>query len=160
MTSRLQWVNHKGQGIQFPSQLSCFHDALQARIWNCLLSAVQCCQNGWKLVWYSWVPLYFKRSRSIPWLPTIWPHKGPGHQQPWYWLWRINRSLFSMRKYFDYLYHLSVDRMLQYNTILHRTGHWWSHKTDQRFDGSLSPHIHPWYCQCKIDGSSMHTEGF
>ena len=38
-------------------------------------------------------------TRSIPWLLMPWLQKEPGHQQPWYWIFRINGSLASMRNY-------------------------------------------------------------
>ena len=44
----------------------------------------------------------------MPWLLA-----SPGHQQPWYWLRRTNRSLFSMRNDFNYLSHLSVKKIYQ-----------------------------------------------
>ena len=34
----------------------------------------------------------------------------PGHQQPWYWLCKINGLLSSRRKYFNFLLHLSVEQ--------------------------------------------------
>ena len=37
----------------------------------------------------------------------------PGHQQTWYWWGRINRSLSSMRKDFNYLHRLIVEKWLE-----------------------------------------------
>ena len=45
---------------------------------------------------------------SIPWLLMPWLLVAPGHQQQWYWLWRITRSLSFMRKYSNYPCHPSV----------------------------------------------------
>ena len=43
---------------------------------------------------------YLWRTRSISWLLMPWWHKEPWHLHPWYWLCRIIRYLFSMRKDF------------------------------------------------------------
>ena len=48
---------------------------------------------------------YLGKSRSTPWLLMPWQCKEPGHQQPWYWLCRIQGSSFSVRKNFNYLLH-------------------------------------------------------
>ena len=39
----------------------------------------------------------------MPWLPA-----SPGHQHPWYWLCRIGKFLFCMRKDFNYLCHVRM----------------------------------------------------
>ena len=44
----------------------------------------------------------YSRTTSIPWLLMAWLLVSPGHQQQWYWLFRINRSLSSMRKDINY----------------------------------------------------------
>ena len=49
---------------------------------------------------------YSRRYRSIPWLLMPWLLPSPGHQQPWYWLCRINGSLSSTKKDFNKLCHL------------------------------------------------------
>ena len=46
---------------------------------------------------------YSGRARSTPWLLMTWCLASPGHQQPWYWLCRINKSLPSMMKNFYYI---------------------------------------------------------
>ena len=43
-------------------------------------------------------PIYLGLTRSISWLLMPWR---PGHQQPWYWLCRICRSLSYLRKNFN-----------------------------------------------------------
>ena len=48
--------------------------------------------------------------RSIPWLLMPWLPVSPGHQQSWYWLCRINRSLSSVQNDFNYLCHLSFEK--------------------------------------------------
>ena len=50
---------------------------------------------------------------SIPWLLMPWLLESPGHQQPWYWLCRINGYLSSTRKAFNYLHSLSVEKWLK-----------------------------------------------
>ena len=51
------------------------------------------------------------QSRLIPWLLMPWLLKQPGHQQPWYWISRINRSLSSTGKDFNYLCHISIVKL-------------------------------------------------
>ena len=51
------------------------------------------------------------QSRLIPWLLMPWLLGLPGHQQPWYWICRINGSLSSMRKDFNYLCHISIVKL-------------------------------------------------
>ena len=40
---------------------------------------------------------YSARTRPIPWLSMPWLLASPGHQQPWYWLCKINQFLSSTR---------------------------------------------------------------
>ena len=47
--------------------------------------------------------------RSISWLLMPWLLTSPGHQQPWYWLYRISRSFSCLRKDFKYLCHINVE---------------------------------------------------
>ena len=49
-------------------------------------------------------PSYLGLTRSISWLLMPWLLASPGHQQPWYWLSRIVRSLSCLRKYFNFLF--------------------------------------------------------
>ena len=53
-------------------------------------------------------PSYLGLSLSISWLLMPWLLSSPGHQQPWYWLYRIQRSLSYLRKDFKYLCHINV----------------------------------------------------
>ena len=46
---------------------------------------------------------------SISWLLMTWLLASPGHQQPWYWLCRIGRSLSYLSKDFNYLCHANVE---------------------------------------------------
>ena len=48
-------------------------------------------------------PSYLGLTRSISWLLVPRLLASPGHQQPWYWLCRIGRSLSYPRRYFNYL---------------------------------------------------------
>ena len=50
------------------------------------------------------------RSWSIPWLLMPWLLALPGHQQPWYWLNKINKSSTATRKDFYSLCHLNFAR--------------------------------------------------
>ena len=43
-------------------------------------------------------PSYFGLTRSISRLLMTWLLTSPGHQQPWYWLCRIGRFLFYLRR--------------------------------------------------------------
>ena len=53
-------------------------------------------------------PSYFGLTRSISWFLMPCLLASPGHQQPWYWLRRIGRSLSYLRKDFNYLCHINV----------------------------------------------------
>ena len=46
---------------------------------------------------------------SISWLLMPWLLASPGHQQPWYWLYRIDRSLSYSRRNVNYLCLISVE---------------------------------------------------
>ena len=52
---------------------------------------------------------YLGLTRSISWLLMPWLLMSPGHQQPWYWLYRICRSFSYLREDFKYLCHINVD---------------------------------------------------
>ena len=54
-------------------------------------------------------PSYLGLTRSISWLLMPWLLASPGHQQPWYGLCRIGRSLFYLRKGFNNLCHFNVE---------------------------------------------------
>ena len=49
---------------------------------------------------------YLGLTRSVSWLLMPWLLSSPGHQQPWYWLCGIGRSLSYLRKDFNYLCHI------------------------------------------------------
>ena len=52
---------------------------------------------------------YLGLTRSISWLLMPWLLTLPGHQQPWYWLYRMCRSFFYLRKDFKYLCQINVE---------------------------------------------------
>ena len=52
---------------------------------------------------------YLGLTRSISWLLMPWLLSSPWHQQPWYCLCRIGRSLSYLRKDFNYLCHINVE---------------------------------------------------
>ena len=54
-------------------------------------------------------PSYLGLTRSISWLLMAWLLTSPGHQQPWYWLYKICRSWSYLRKDFKYLCHINVE---------------------------------------------------
>ena len=54
-------------------------------------------------------PSYLGLTRSILWLLMPWLLVSPGHQQSWYWLYRISRSLSYLRKDFNYLYNTNEE---------------------------------------------------
>ena len=54
-------------------------------------------------------PSYLSLTRSISWLLMPWLLTSPGHQQPWYWLYRICRSCSYLRKNFKYLCQINVE---------------------------------------------------
>ena len=53
-------------------------------------------------------PRYLGLTRSISWLLMHWLFTSPGHQQPWYWLWKPCRSWSYLNKDFKYLCHISM----------------------------------------------------
>ena len=50
-------------------------------------------------------------TKSIPWLLMPWLLTSPGHQQPWYWLCRIGIFLSYLRKDFNYLRRINVEKL-------------------------------------------------
>ena len=56
-----------------------------------------------------WGPSYLGLTTSISWLLMPWLLTSPGHQQPWYWLYRICRFFSYLRKCFKYLCQISVE---------------------------------------------------
>ena len=54
-------------------------------------------------------PSYLGLTRSISWLMMPWLLTSPGHQQPWYWLYRMCRSFSYSRKDFKYMCQISVE---------------------------------------------------
>ena len=58
--------------------------------------------------WAIYREVYLGLTRSISWLLMPWLLTSPGHQQPWYWLCRICKSWFYLRKNFKYLCHIYV----------------------------------------------------
>ena len=54
-------------------------------------------------------PSYLGLSRSISWLLMPWLLTSPGHQQPWYWQYRIGTFLSYLRKDFNYLHPINVE---------------------------------------------------
>ena len=55
-------------------------------------------------------PSYLGLTRSISWLLMTWLLTSPGHQQPWYWPCTICRFLSSLRKDFNYLRFINVEK--------------------------------------------------
>ena len=55
-------------------------------------------------------PSYLSLTRSISWQLMPWLLTSPGHQQPWYWLCKINKSLSCLRKNFNYLRRINVEK--------------------------------------------------
>ena len=53
---------------------------------------------------------YLGLTRSISRLLMLWLLTSPGHQQPWYWLCRIGRFLSYLRKDFNYLRRINVEK--------------------------------------------------
>ena len=58
-------------------------------------------------------PSYLCFTRSISWLLMPWLLMSPGHQQQWYWLCRIGRSLSYLRKDFNYQCHINVEECIK-----------------------------------------------
>ena len=55
-------------------------------------------------------PEYSGITRSIPCLLMAWLLVSPGQQQSWFWWYRIKGPLSLMRKNFNYLCHLSIEK--------------------------------------------------
>ena len=55
-------------------------------------------------------PIYIGFTRSISWLLMPWLITSPWHQQPWYWLCRIDRFLSYLRKDFNSLRRINVKK--------------------------------------------------
>ena len=55
-------------------------------------------------------PGYLGLTRSISWLMMPWHLTSPGHQQPWYWLCRISSFLSYLRKDFNYLRRINMEK--------------------------------------------------
>ena len=79
---------------------------------------------------------YLGLTRSISWLLMTWLLTSPGHQQPWYWLCRICRSWFYLRKDFKYLCHINVEQwhkmymfIFPLNNLARKELIRWAHKT-------------------------------
>ena len=53
---------------------------------------------------------YLGLTRSISWLLMPWLLTSPGHQQPWYWLYRICRSFSYLSEDFKYLCHINEEK--------------------------------------------------
>ena len=47
---------------------------------------------------------------TVSWLLMSWLLTSPGHQQPWYWLCRRGRFLSYLRKDFNYVRHINVEK--------------------------------------------------
>ena len=60
-------------------------------------------------------PSYICLTRSVLWSLVPWLLASPWHQQPWYWLCRIGRSLSYWRKDLKYLYHINVEELHKCN---------------------------------------------
>ena len=60
-------------------------------------------------LWILTLGYYLRLTGSISWLLMPWLLTSPGHQQQWYWLYRICRSLSYLRKDFKYLCHINVE---------------------------------------------------
>ena len=59
-------------------------------------------------------PSYLGLTRSISWLLMPWLLTSPGHQQPWYWLCIIGRFVSYLRKDFNYLRRINVEKWHKY----------------------------------------------
>ena len=102
--NKLQWNFNRNSYIFIQE------NALENGIWKkaSILSRPQCakwlplvillCQRfSWLhcliLTLNLWGPSYLGLTRSLSWLLMPWLLTSPGHQQPWYWLCRIGKSL-------------------------------------------------------------------
>ena len=98
--SLLQWVWYKTwQGINQMSMYMCCTEIIIFVHWEDLFHLTLNVRE----------PSYLGLTRSISWLLMPWFLASPGHQHPWYWLYRIGRSLSYSRKDFNYPGHVNVE---------------------------------------------------
>ena len=85
-------------------------------------------------------PSYLGLTRSISWLPMTWLVASSGHQQPWYWLCRIGRYVSYLRKDFNYLCHIFVEKWhkCKYMFLLKNLAHKGLHKLYMLFPNEIS----------------------
>ena len=87
--------------LRYCSLALCHQSDQHKSIWNHLSGTLTLNVPG---------PSYLGLTRSISWLLMPWLLASPGHQQPWCWLCRIGRFLSYLRKDFNYLPHINVEK--------------------------------------------------
>ena len=117
--------------ISWNGVLSCWsHMTQDDLVWSCLKSTrwltlwglvMHICTRALGHHWFRKLPgpvltlnvqglSYLGLTRSISWLQMPWLLMSPGHQQPWYWLCRISRFMSYLRKDFNYLRRINVEK--------------------------------------------------
>ena len=125
-------IHHQLQTLDSPSVITFSTETprmLVPRSFIAQNAPTESCRCTTRIPWYHQNPAYTHRilfaltacfwcwrelGQFHPWLVIPWMIALPGHQQPWHCLCRINRSLSSMRKDFNYLNHLSVENADMY----------------------------------------------
>ena len=78
-------------------------------------------------------PSYIGLTRSISWLLMPWLLTSPGHQQPWYWLYRICRPFSYLRKDFKYLCQINVEEWYKMQIYVYVSSEKFSTKRVNRY---------------------------
>ena len=88
--------------------MSFYHQFCQYALFSVLIFDILILNMGDQIMWFN---IYIVE--TISWMLMPWLLASPGHQQPWYWLCGIGRSLSCMRKDFIYLCHINVEQWHQ-----------------------------------------------
>ena len=104
--------------LSYSGIILCMRPANESRCYNVTLSLIGWAHtqnDSWALYCQYLIlnvrgPSYLGLTKSISWLLMPWLLTSPAHQQPWYWLCRIGRFLSYLRKDFNYLCHINVEK--------------------------------------------------
>ena len=103
-----------------------------------------------------------RKARSISWLLMPWLLVSPGHQQPFYWWYRSNRSLSFMLRNANHLQHCSLEHAINlgfFKTVWYIRGYrnfwvmWW---LTEFSDASMSEN-HSWITSLITGQKSIFT---
>ena len=107
----------------------------------------------------TYLVLRTQTTRILPRLLMPWLLVWPGHQQPWHWIYTINRSLSSSRKDFNYLHHLSGEKWFEIHIHIYpssKTFKTWSWPLECRSSLHTAPELGH-HCTCRCPGPCLTT---